>query len=156
MSPIKYSSKDDPKKVYKHIYACSGRAKGNWIINKKINGKEECLGYFKDLVSAVHERNHLEKYDWDIELACEYPSKPAYFTEKDLPKFPKKRNSSARYFGFKGATWRNRNINPWRRVWSTQIWFNKQVKTIGCFEDPLSASLLNNILKNELKQAESC
>lgn len=147
-----YSPYDNPKKVYKYIYPCSGRAKGKWAIIKKINEKDEYFGHFETLVDAITERDILIKCEWDVEVACQYPPQKPRIDSEDLPPFPGKRNKGS--FGFIGATYRNRHGNPEYRVWSTQIYHNKHVKTLGCFEDPLSASLVNRIVKKEINQHE--
>lgn len=52
-----------------YIYPATN-SEGYWIA-KSINGKQEYFDYCNTLEQAIHERDLLVKYDWDIELVCE-------------------------------------------------------------------------------------
>lgn len=53
-------------------------------------------------------------------------------------------------FGFTGAHYHHKNVNPWTRVWNTKISYNKHPKTFGNFNDPLSCEILHDLILNEI------
>ncbi len=46
--------------------------------------------------------------------------------------------------------YRSLNILPWQKVWISRISYNGHSKSLGYFEDPLSASIVYNLVRKEL------
>lgn len=53
-------------------------------------------------------------------------------------------------FGFTGATYHHKKANPWTKVWCSLISYKKHRTPLGYFNDPLSANLVYNLVKEEL------
>lgn len=52
--------------------------------------------------------------------------------------------------GFKGTRYSNQKYPPWKRVWQSIIMYNKKVKSLGYFEDPLSAEIVHTLVWTEI------
>lgn len=53
-------------------------------------------------------------------------------------------------FGLSGVVYKAKNIKPWRKVWNVQITYYKKRKSLGMFEDPISAQIVYNFVWNEI------
>ena len=47
---------------------------------------------------------------------------------------------------FCGAYYHEKAINPWRKVWASKIRVGKRIQFLGLFHDPLSASLVYQLV----------
>lgn len=54
------------------------------------------------------------------------------------------------WHGYNGTSYCNKKVSPWRRVWDARIRYNNHTKSLGSFNDPLSAELVYNLVKNEI------
>lgn len=57
-------------------------------------------------------------------------------------------------FGFTGTTYKSKNQKPWTRVWRSQISYNKKVRALGQFEDPLSCEIVHDLILEEIIDGE--
>ena len=49
-----------------------------------------------------------------------------------------------------GTYYSQKNINPWNKVWKCSIGYNGNAKNLGLFHDPLSASIVYQLVWNEI------
>lgn len=148
---MKYTPNDDPIEVYKNI----NLNRKNFRVAKLINGTWEDFGTFENLVDAVHERDQLEKVEWDIDALVEIPLTKPDFSIDDLPAFPYKRKGN-KYFGFKGTQYckGHFNENKFNRVWDARIKYNNHSTHLNYYHDPLTANLIYKLVKEEVQRVK--
>lgn len=61
-----------------------------------------------------------------------------------------KKNRGRSWHGFEGAYYKHKGLNPWRKVWVSGIKYNHNRRTLGHFNDPLSAELVYQIVVGEI------
>lgn len=74
---------------------------------------------------------------------------------KKQTKAQRKKNSKKAHgkglFGFTGITYKEKNTDPWNKVWNAQISYNgKGQKSLGYFNDPLSCQIVYDFVWNEI------
>ena len=143
---MKYTPNSNPAIVYRNIDNINNRY--------QIKKNNQLYASFKNLTDAVHERDILENIDWDLDLLVEQEHTQPTYTEEDLPPFPEangnKRKLIKGRLGFYGASYINRDQNPWTRVWQTNISIKGHRTYLGTFTDPLSAQIVYLGTKQEI------
>lgn len=70
--------------------------------------------------------------------------------KKRSKEISKKMSIGRRRNKFPGASYDPRRCNPWKRVWVSKISYNGKQKNLGTFEDPISASIVYQLVWDEL------
>ena len=55
---------------------------------------------------------------------------------------------------FPGSSYKHKDRNPWRRVWRSAISYNGKNKNLGYFEDPISAMIVYELVREEITDIE--
>lgn len=155
----RYTPNDNPKIVYRHI-SLNGK---HYRIQKCVNGKKEHYGTYQNIVAAVHERDQLESVEWDYDLVCELPLTPPGFSISDLPPFPRVRDrrpahvptirQRSKYFGFRGIKLAKKLVkeDKLNKCWYVGIMYNNHYNHLFGVQDPLTADLIYNLVKEEVQ-----
>ena len=62
----------------------------------------------------------------------------------------KHQKNNKSWHDFPGAHYYNRKAKPWLRVWNAKITYKGKQKYLGCYNDPLSASMVYEFVLNEI------
>lgn len=71
-------------------------------------------------------------------------------TNQEHTSLHKKKELGKQRGKYKGTWYTNKTRNPWTRVWTSGIKYNGKLKSLGYFEDPLSAEIVYNLVFEEL------
>lgn len=74
----------------------------------------------------------------------------ALYGKKVSAETRKKMSEARRKGNYPGTYYKQKNINPWRRVWGSKIKYRGKEQSLGQYEDPLSASLVCFLVWEEL------
>jgi group I intron endonuclease len=69
---------------------------------------------------------------------------------EELKKTVSQKQHGKGLFGFTGVTYKNKHIKPYYRVWNSKIGYNKNRKSLGMYNDPVSAEIIYMLVWNEI------
>lgn len=114
-------------------------------LSKSHKGKRLSDEHKKKISNSLKGFKHSKEY----KIKLSEVNKGKQYSSKTRKKISDKQSHKG-IFGFTGSSYANRRIKPWFRVWKARIGYKNKRKSIGMFEDPLSAQIVYELVKNEI------
>jgi group I intron endonuclease len=101
---------------------------------------------------ASKDRKHTDETKKLISQHSKGKNNPIYGQKrpKELRRTVSQKQHGKGIFGFTGVTYKNKHLEPHCRVWNSKIGYNKNRKSLGMYNDPVSAELVYMLVWNEI------
>jgi Icc-related predicted phosphoesterase len=136
-------------KGYKHSSESLKKMRENRVYRK---GKDHprFIKVDEEKIGKLYEEEKLSTYEIANILNCDQKKISKILKENNIKIRNGRDNQKQGLFGFRSARYIKRSKIPWEKTWQCRIVYNRNRKSLGFFNDPLSCEIVYNLVKEEL------